>query len=239
MPATYSLPDATLLRAQAAWLAPARGRLLRQIGIAHRQRILDVGAGYGAVTEELVRRGGGPVVALDRQTAALRQVAAGHRVGGDVLRLPFAGSAFDLVFSQCVLLWVADVATAVAEIYRVLVPGGVFIALEPDYGGMIEHPPQIATRALWLAVLGRMGADVYIGRKLPGLLARQGFQIRVRLLEEVMAGSAQRFDFLATLPLTAEETATLTYIQHESAALRGAWAQVVHLPFMLVTAVKE
>ena len=56
---TPALPSKTLLEAQAEWLAPARARLLRRVGIARRRRILDLGAGYGAVTGELVRRGGG------------------------------------------------------------------------------------------------------------------------------------------------------------------------------------
>ena len=54
-------------------------------------------------------------------------------------RLPFADGAFDLVFCQFALLWL-DAAAAVGEVRRVLSPGGVLAAIEPDYGGMIEHP---------------------------------------------------------------------------------------------------
>ena len=61
-----------LLTEQAAWLAPARARLLRRVAIAHRQRVLDLGAGPGAVTPELVRRSGGLVVALDVDLDALQ-----------------------------------------------------------------------------------------------------------------------------------------------------------------------
>lgn len=228
-----SLPSADLLQLQAEWLAPARARLLRGAGIAHRRCILDLGAGYGAVTGELCRRGGGRVIALDRETTAVTQISPAPGVCGDALALPFADETFDLVFCQCVLLWVSDAATAVAEIHRVLQSGGVLIALEPDYGGLIEYPPEIATRDLWLKALRRTGAEPHIGRMLPGLLAQTGFRIQTRLLDELTPASPHRFEFLRTLPLTEEETAVLQHAQQLASP-----GQIAHLPFMLVTAVK-
>lgn len=232
---TSALPPKNLLEAQAAWLAPARGRLLRRVGVARRRRILDLGAGYGAVTGELRRRGGGWVTALDREFTAVAETSA-HNVNGDARCLPFKNATFDLVFCQCVLLWVGDVATAVAEVRRVLEPGGVFIALEPDYAAMIEQPPDIATRDLWLAALARAGAEPKIGRKLPGLLAAQGFDVRVDLLEEVERPSPTRFDFLRTLPLTSPEQAALNQAETAAHRLPEPWVQIAHLPFFLITA---
>jgi SAM-dependent methyltransferase len=229
-----SLPTTQLLKQQAEWLAPARARLLRGAGIAHRRRILDLGAGYGAVTGELVRRGGGMVVALDLEVTAVTPSVAAPGVCANACQLPFAHESFDLVFCQCVLLWVGDMVAAVAtEIHRILQPGGILVALEPDYGGMIEYPPEIASRDLWLSALQRVGAEPLIGRRLPGLLAQQGFQIQTRLLDELAPPSPLRFGFLRTLPLTEEETAVLHHIEQLTIP-----PQVVHLPFMLVTAVK-
>lgn len=228
-----SLPDIQLLQQQAEWLAPARARLLRGVGIAHRRRILDLGAGYGAVTGELVRRGGGTVAALDQAVTAVSQVSIAPGVCGDARALPFVNESFDLVFCQCVLLWVGDGTAVVAEIHRVLQPGGVLVALEPDYGGMMEYPPEIATRDMWLTALRRVGAEPLIGRMLPGLLAQQGFQVQTRLLDELTPPSLLRFEFLRTLPLAEEETAVLHHIEQSPTA-----PQVVHLPFMLITAVK-
>ena len=48
-----------------AVLAPLRSRLLRGVQVATRRSILDLGAGHGALTGELVRRGAGRVVAVD------------------------------------------------------------------------------------------------------------------------------------------------------------------------------
>jgi SAM-dependent methyltransferase len=150
--------------------------------------------------------------------------------------LPFAAGRFDLVFCQCVLMWVAETAPAVAEIYRVLAPGGVLVALEPDYGGLIEHPPGAAVRDLWLAALPRAGADPRLGRKLPRLLAAAGFELQVNLLESLTPPSAARFDFLRPLPLTAAERERLAEAETTAARLDAPWSQIAHLPFLLATA---
>lgn len=227
---------------QAEWLASARGRMLRQVGIARRKRVLDLGAGYGAVTGELVRRARGPVVALDCTVEALRESVAAYtgasRTGGDARRLPFADAVFDLIFTQLTLLWIQPVARALDEIHRVLCPGGVLVALEPDYGGMIEYPPEIATRELWLSALERTGADPLIGRALPGLLAARGFTVTVGLFESLCAPATARFDFLRDLPLTAAEALALETIEMEALVRHSPWAQIAHLPFFLVTALK-
>jgi SAM-dependent methyltransferase len=236
------LPAPEMLVQQAEWLAPARGRVLRQVGIARRKRVLDLGAGYGAVTGELVRRAGGPVVALDCAIAALREGMAAYagalRTGGDARRLPFADAVFDLVFTQLTLLWIGPVTHALDEIQRVLCPGGVLVALEPDYGGMIEYPPEIAARDLWLSALKRAGADPLIGRALPGLLAAYGFTVNVGLFESLYAPAMARFDFLRDLPLIAAEALALETVETEALTRQSPWAQIAHLPFFLVTALK-
>lgn len=239
MKSRAELPAADLLAMQAGWLAPARSALLRRATIAQRQRVLDLGAGYGAVTGELARRAGGPVIALDRAVAALRACdAAAACVGGDGARLPFQDAAFDLIFTQFALLWMAPLAAVVAEVARVLAPGGVLVALEPDYGGMIESPPEVVTREVWLAALARAGADPLVGRKLPGLLDAHGFDVRVSLLDMLLPAHPTRLDFLRDLPLTPDESAQLERASHAAAAARG-WQHVAHLPMFLVMATKK
>ncbi len=236
------MPADALLGRQTEWKECARAQLLRQIGIARRKRVLDLGAGYGAVSGELSRRAGGMVVALDHAVAALQVAAASfgsaYRVGGDAVYLPFADATFDLVFTQLTLLWVHPLEQALREIVRVLAREGVLIALEPDYGGMIEYPPAIATSDLWLNGLQHAGADPFIGRKLPTQLAACGLRVKVNLFDTLYAPDAARFDFLRDLPLDAAEKATLQKIEREAAKRQQPWAQVAHVPFFLVTAVK-
>lgn len=235
-----ALPEAHLLAEQAAWLAPARARLLRRAGIAHRRRVLDLGAGYGVVTPELVRRARALIAALDPAIEALQAhpeaFTGAARVTGEAQRLPFADGVFDLIFSQLTLLWVGPLAAAVRELYRVLAPGGAVVALEPDYGGLIETPPDVATRDLWLAALARAGAHPHVGRQLPGLLAKAGFEVHVDLLDTLAPPSIARFAFLEALPLTAEERERLARARQRAARLSGPWEQAAHLPLFLITA---
>ncbi len=238
---TPELPHPSLLQQQAEWLAPARARLLRRVAIARLHRVLDMGTGYGAVIPELVRRSGGQVIGLDLSFAALasrpENFAGSERVCSEAEHLPFQSGYFDLVFSECALMWMEPEAV-LAEVYRILQRGGSLVALEPDYGGMIEQPPAIATRDLWIAALKRAGAEPTIGRKLPGLLEACGFQWRVELISQLHPPSAVRFRLLEGLPLTKVEKAKLDRIRQQDGSLGKDAVRVAHLPFFFITATK-
>ncbi len=231
---------AHLMARQAEWLAPARARLLRRAGIARRRCVLDLGCGSGAVVEELQQRSGGTVVALDRDSDVLsaetKLPSSVTAVCGDAHRLPLADESFDLVFCQMALMWM-DAAAVAAEIWRVLKPSGVLATIEPDYGGLIEHPPEIVVAPLWITALRRAGADPLVGRRLPEILSTAGFHVRVDLLDRLEPPDAMRFELLAGLPLEDAERASLERAIRADAAL-GNRPRVAHLPLFLVTAEK-
>ena len=197
-----------------------------------------MGCGWQSVTQELARRSSGIVVASDLN----RRVFAGRgdrapsvlRVHCDAACLPFQARSFDLVFCQFALLWV-DAESAIGEICRVLAHGGVLVAIEPDYGGLIECPDEIVTVDLWQAGLRRAGAEPQIGRRLPGLLAAAGLQVRVDLLDRLTPPSTLRFDLLRGLPLTGAEKRQLDEIIVADGKLADAY-RVAHLPIFLITA---
>lgn len=236
-----SLPSAKLLETQAKWLYPARSRLFQRIGIAHKQRVLDLGAGYGMVTGELARRSRGYVLALDRNYNSLREVAVipnVFRIEGNSAKLPLKSEVFDLIFCQSSLLWMDPIETTILEIKRVLAAAGDLVAIEPDYEALIEWPSEIATRHLWLVALKRSKADPAIGRKLPVFLTKAGFEVSTYLLDRLAPPSELRFEFLKELPLTPAEANELHEIIAKSANL-GPTQQTVHLPFVLILATKR
>lgn len=91
-------------------------------GVRNGQRALDVGAGTGALTSELIRRGAVPV-AVDPSpefAAALRRRLPGVDVAeAPAEQLPFADDSFDVALAQLVVAFVSDGPAAAQEMARV------------------------------------------------------------------------------------------------------------------------
>ena len=107
------------------------GTLLRWLGEDLRGlRVLDVAGGDGYWAAR-ARRRGARAVALDISPAKLRRgrelTAAPGLVRGDALDLPFGDASFDRVMSICAIEHFDDGARALAEMARVLAPGGELV----------------------------------------------------------------------------------------------------------------
>ena len=131
-------------------------------------RLLDAGCGTGNNLLHLGGRWRG--VGIDLSEEALRFCRGrGVRViGASLLRLPFGDGAFDCVTSFDVLYhrWITDDGVAVAELARVLGPGGLLLvrvpALKMLWGAHDEavHSRHRYTRGEVEALLGRAGLQV-------------------------------------------------------------------------------
>jgi demethylmenaquinone methyltransferase/2-methoxy-6-polyprenyl-1,4-benzoquinol methylase len=75
-------------------------------------------------------------------------------VGGDMLALPFRDACFELVTTGYGLRNVVNLPAALAEIYRVLAPGGALLSLD------FNRPTNPAVRLLYLSYLTVVGATL-------------------------------------------------------------------------------
>jgi len=124
--------------------------------LAGYDRVLDVGCGEGQISRLAAGRGVTTVVGVDPTWAQVR-VAAARRGGPAYARsgagsLPFADETFDAVVACLVFEHIRDVDDAIAEVGRVLRPGGRFafflnhpLLQTPNSGWIDDHvldPPE-------------------------------------------------------------------------------------------------
>lgn len=156
--------------------------LVKHAGIVPRQRVLDVACGTGVVAVTAARRGA-LVTGLDLTPELLEVARANGAIAGvnvdwhegDVEKLPFPNASFDVVVSQFGHMFAPRPDVAIAEMLRVLAPGGTiaFSTWPPElYTGAMfiligryspPLPPGIAPPPLWgdpQVVRERLGAAV-------------------------------------------------------------------------------
>jgi len=121
-----------------------------RLGVARGDRLLDLGCGFGRHAYQAARLGA-DVVAFDAGGDEVRNVVAtlaamaeageldptevrATAVQGDALALPFASGSFDRVIASEVLEHIPDDVTAMAELARVLRPGGTMAVTVPRCG---------------------------------------------------------------------------------------------------------
>jgi SAM-dependent methyltransferase len=160
-----------------------------RLGLTRGERLLDLGCGGGRHAFEAMRRGA-RVVALDYSAAELKDVGAVSAamieagditvdawsgvVNGDALDIPFPDGTFDRIIASEVLehIW-ADEA-AIAELVRVLRPGGSIAVTVPS------RLPERVCWALDADYHDKPGGHVRIYRRpdLQSKLERAGLAVR-------------------------------------------------------------
>jgi SAM-dependent methyltransferase len=153
------------------------------------QRLLDIGCGPGSVTVDLAARvAPGPVLGLDLDPASLAvaRTLARERgqtratfVLGDARTLPLRDASVDAVSLVGLLTYQGDhVPRVLAEVRRVLAPGGVVAASDSDYGSVLLSPCEPALGRAWelvLRVLRARGAEPFAARGQRARLRAAGF----------------------------------------------------------------
>lgn len=137
---------------------------LDSLALSSRERVLDVGAGTGALTAVLREEAPGEVIALDADPALLATVRP-PCVLGDATRLPFPDDSFDLVVCQALLVNLPDPDGAIDALARV--SSDLVAVIEPDNSAVsiqstVDAESSLARRARGLYLDG-IETDVALG----------------------------------------------------------------------------
>jgi ubiquinone/menaquinone biosynthesis C-methylase UbiE len=214
---------AELLFALHEEFAPELMKVISQLPLKSGDRVLDVACGDGQYAVWMAERiGDGTITAVDASSAwlhvALKKIR-GHGLANIALRkadarkLPFPDGSFDFVWCAQSLYSLPNVMQCMAEMVRVLKPGGALAVLEDDTLHHVLLPwavdLELEVRRAELAAFQKEAvapARFYVGRWTSRLLRRVGLR---RVREHALAATrqaplspaAQRFfaEYLANL----------------------------------------
>ncbi len=177
--ALYLTPDVVEQRAQ----------VLQALELTAGEEVLDIGVGPGLLAYDMALAVGekGRVCGVDVSSAMLAM--AGKRCArqpwtefrtADAAQLPYPDGSFDAAVSTQVYEYVPDIPAALAELHRILRPGGRAVILDTDYGSLIVHTEDAARMSRVLSAWDKH----FVHGNLPRMLTRQlreaGFTIRRR-----------------------------------------------------------
>jgi SAM-dependent methyltransferase len=175
---------------EAMYLTPdvvaQRARVIEMLSPRPGERILDIGVGPGLLAHDLARMVGdtGRLVGLDAApamlTVARTRLAAlpqAECVQGDAGKLAFPDASFDAAVSTQVYEYVAPISGALAELHRVLKPGGRALILDTDWRSIVWHSSDETRMARVLACWDDHLADPHLPATLGPSLRRAGFTV--------------------------------------------------------------
>jgi arsenite methyltransferase len=180
--AVYQTPD----------IVAQRHRTLTALELREGERVLDIGAGPGLLVADMAAVVGpwGHVTGLEISDSMLavasRRLASSAiadrvtLVNGDAVALPFPDASFDAATSTQVYEYVPDLDRALAELYRVLRPGGRVLILDTDWASMVWNAADQDRMGRVLAAWVDRFADPHLPRSLSRRLRDAGFRIRQR-----------------------------------------------------------
>lgn len=173
--------------------------------------VLDVGCGPGTITLGIaaaVAPGtvtgvdqGGEQLGIARTEAARRGLGNVRFEPGSCYAIPLPDASVDRVFANALMEHLAEPERAVAEMRRVLRPGGVAGLCSPDWGGFLLSPasPEVdAAVSAYRELQEGNGGDPLAGRRIGGYLTAQGFTgVRTDARYERYADSGHIAGYLA------------------------------------------
>jgi ubiquinone/menaquinone biosynthesis C-methylase UbiE len=178
------------LRDQALTTWPKEARNLKWWGLRDSMSVIDVGAGPGFITGELLDMlPSSKVTALEIDPVMIERAESylagkgGDRlaiVQGSVMGSDLPDDSFDFAITRYLLQHLPDPVGAAREVRRILKPGAKFMVVDIDDDEHLWDPPDPPE----LKAMGdrlraehkEKGGDRYIGRKLVRILQKAGFR---------------------------------------------------------------
>jgi arsenite methyltransferase len=190
---TQLFDEETARKVEAVYLTPdvvaQRNATLEALQPAAGERVLDIGSGPGLLAYDMAATAGaeGRVCGIDTSQPMLAMSA--KRCAGqpwaefkqaDATQLPYPDGSFDAAVSTQVYEYVEDIPAALAELYRVLRPGGRAVIVDTDYGSLVIYTEDKARMARVLAAWDEHFVHADLPRTLSHQLRDAGFAIRQR-----------------------------------------------------------
>lgn len=145
------------------------------------ERVLDVGSGNGILVKEMLEIvcQSGEVSGIDGSDVMVAMASdiapRGQFQQADATALPFDDEHFDAVTTSQLLCFIEDVNLALAEMFRVLKPGGRAVILDTDWGSLVWNCKNQALMDRVMAGLKSPYADDKLPRTLKRRLEETGF----------------------------------------------------------------
>jgi SAM-dependent methyltransferase len=207
--------DARLRQRAAAYTGEAtafdaREPLVAAVVAAQPRRILEVGCGWGELAEWVGRETGVEVVAVDlspRMVALARESGVQAQVG-DVQELPFADGEFDVAIAAWMLYHVPDLDRGIAELARILRPGGRLVVATNSRFHLLELRELVGSGPSTLK-FAREDGEEHLGRHF-ARVTRDDIDGRLEFgdraeVEEYVRASISMSPFVANLPAAVDE----------------------------------
>lgn len=152
------------------------------------ERVLDVGSGPGLLAASIAERVGpeGAVSGIDLSESMLAVASAAEAAPGaapmtfalgDATALEFADASFHAVVSTQVYEYVPDVDAALAEVHRVLKPGGRVLVLDTDWDSVVWSVGDRERHARVMSAWEEHLADPWLPRSLARRLGAAGLSV--------------------------------------------------------------
>ena len=172
-------------------------------------RVLDFGCGPGTLSVGLAKAvEPGEMHGIDMEASQIDMArsaadAGGHTNAtfqvGNALELPFEDNYFDIAHCHTVLMHIPDTQGVLAEVKRVLKPGGIIASRELFGGSCFLEPNREEFDTAWqvfLSLLGANGGHPEMGKELKNAFLEAGFTDIQATLSFDSFGSAEDIAFL-------------------------------------------